>query len=74
MRFFMGVGKYTPNDAIAGDIGWKPAYIRQWSNVFRHWARCSIMEHDRINFKVFKRSIKRPMVELRIGAIEFVKC
>jgi hypothetical protein len=32
----MGVGKYTPNDAIAGDMGWKPAYIRQWSNVFRH--------------------------------------
>jgi hypothetical protein len=29
MRLFMGVGKYTPNDAIAGDMGWKPAYIRQ---------------------------------------------
>ena len=54
MRFFMGVGKYTPNDAIAGDMGWKPANIRQWLNVFRHWARCSIMEHDRINSKVFK--------------------
>jgi hypothetical protein len=54
MRFFMGVGKYTPNDAIAGDMECKPAYIRQWSNVFRHWARCSVMEHDRINFKVFK--------------------
>jgi hypothetical protein len=24
----MGVGKYTPNDVIAGDMGWKPAYIR----------------------------------------------
>ena len=59
MRFFMGAGKYTPNDAIAGDMGWKPTYIRQWSNVFRHWARCSIMEHDRINFKVFKWSIKK---------------
>jgi hypothetical protein len=45
MRFFMGVGKYTPYDAMAGDMGWKPPYIRQWSNVFRHWARCSIMEH-----------------------------
>ena len=54
MRFFMGVGKYTPNDDIAADMGWKQAYVRQWSNVFRHGARCSIMEHDRINFKVFK--------------------
>ena len=34
MRFSMGVGKYTPNDAIAGDMGWKPAYIRQWSNMY----------------------------------------
>jgi len=24
MRFYMGVGKYTPNLAISGDIGWKP--------------------------------------------------
>jgi hypothetical protein len=40
-------------------MGWKPANIKQWSNVFRHWARCSIMEHDRINFKVFKWSIKK---------------
>jgi hypothetical protein len=37
----------------------KPAYIRPWSNVFRHWARCSRMEHDKINFKVFKWSIKK---------------
>jgi hypothetical protein len=27
MRFFMGLSKYTPNDAMAGDMGWKPAYI-----------------------------------------------
>ena len=59
MIFFMGVGKYTPNDAIAGDMGWKPVYIRQWSNIFRHCARCSIMQHDRMNFKVFKWSIKK---------------
>jgi hypothetical protein len=46
---------------MAGDMGWKPAYmyIRQCSNVFRHWARCSIMEHDRIHFKVSKWSIKK---------------
>jgi hypothetical protein len=29
----MGVGKYTPNDVIAGDMGWKPAYIRQQTMV-----------------------------------------
>ena len=23
MRFYLGEGKYTPNDAIAGEMGWK---------------------------------------------------
>ncbi|XP_071151601.1 uncharacterized protein [Mytilus edulis] len=59
IRCFMGVGKYTPNDAIHGDMGWKPPSVKQWSSVFRHWKRCSIMTHDRINFKVFKWSIKK---------------
>lgn len=59
MRFYMGVGKYTPNDAVAGDMGWKPSYVRQWVNVFRHWSRCSKMDVDRINYKVFKWSIRK---------------
>lgn len=59
MRFFMGVGKYTPNDAIAGDMGWKPPCVKQWSSVLRHWARCSIMDPHRINFKIFKWSIRK---------------
>jgi hypothetical protein len=36
MRFYMRVGKYTPNDAVAGDMGWKPPYVKQWTNIFRH--------------------------------------
>ena len=39
MRFYMGVGKYTPNDAIQGDMGWRPPSVKQWTCVFRHWAR-----------------------------------
>ena len=55
----LGVGKYTPNDAIAGDMGWKPPCVRQWTNIFRHWSRCTKMDHNRINYKVFKWSIRR---------------
>ena len=33
MRFYMGVRKYTLNDAVAGDMGWKPPYVKQWTNV-----------------------------------------
>ena len=27
MRFFMGTGKYTPNLAVAGDMGWEPIFF-----------------------------------------------
>ena len=33
IRFFMGLGKYSPNDAINGDMGWKPLCVKQWSCV-----------------------------------------
>jgi CDP-diglyceride synthetase len=29
MRFYLGVGKYTPNLSVIGDMGWKPSIIRQ---------------------------------------------
>jgi hypothetical protein len=29
--FFMGLGEYSPNDAINGDMGWKPLCVKQWS-------------------------------------------
>ena len=28
MRFYLGVGKYTPNDAVAGEMGWQPPSVR----------------------------------------------
>ena len=58
IRFYMGVGKYTPNDAINGDMGWKPPCVKLWSCVLRHWSRLSNMNVQRINFKVFKWSYR----------------
>jgi hypothetical protein len=43
IRFFMGLSKYPPNDAINGDMGWKPPCAKQWSCVLRHWDRCNVM-------------------------------
>ena len=65
MRFYMGVGKYTPNDAVSGDMGWKPPYVKQWSNIFRHWARCTKMDKDRINYKVFIWSIRKSSYKIK---------
>ena len=36
-RFYLGVGKYTPNLSVIGDMGWKPSIIKQWSCVLRNW-------------------------------------
>ena len=28
--------------------------VKQWSCVFRHWARCNVMSTDRVNYKVYR--------------------
>ena len=65
MRFYMGVGKYTPNDAVSGDMGWKPPCVKQWINIFRHWSKCTKMDNNRINYKVFKWSVMKGSCKLK---------
>lgn len=40
----MNLGKYTPNDALNSDMGWKPMVVKEWSNIFRHWSRCNVVK------------------------------
>ena len=49
----MGVGKYTPNLSLYGDMGWMPCSVKQWSSVFRLWSRFCKMDNNRLNKKVF---------------------
>ena len=72
----MGLGKYSPNDAINGDMGWKPPCDKQWRCVFRHWARCYAMSTDRVNYKVFRWAFRnavrdRPFSLKRGGGMVF---
>ncbi|CAC5362851.1 unnamed protein product [Mytilus coruscus] len=39
IRTFMGVGKCIPIQAICGDMGWTPAYIRRQCNMIKLWHR-----------------------------------
>jgi hypothetical protein len=48
----MDVGKYTPNLALYGDMGWMPCIIKQWSSNFRTWPRFTNMCNNRLNKKV----------------------
>ena len=52
-RFYLGVGKYTPNAAIQGDMGWKTPWQNQWSCIFKNWKRLCNMPDDRLCKRVF---------------------
>ena len=52
MRFYLGFGKYTPNDAVAGENGCKPPYVRQWKSVCLYWSKLSVMSKDMLNKRI----------------------
>ncbi|XP_060597913.1 uncharacterized protein LOC132751716 [Ruditapes philippinarum] len=49
MRFFLGVGRYTPNVAVSGEMGWISPEIRQWKSIAIHLSRVSYMLDCRVN-------------------------
>ena len=53
-RYFMGVGRYTPNAAVNGDMGWDKPIIKQWSSVVNNWIKIKNMDDGRINKKIYK--------------------
>ena len=52
MRFFLGVGKYTPVAALEGEMGWEPSFIKQWTCTGRHFVRISCTPLNRINKRI----------------------
>ena len=52
-RFYLGVGKYTPNAAIQDDMGWKTPWQNQWSCIFKNWQRLCNMPDNRLCKRVF---------------------
>jgi hypothetical protein len=52
-RYYLGVGKFTPVDALRGDMGWSFPMHRQWLCVSRLWHRLVNMEDSRVNYRVF---------------------
>jgi hypothetical protein len=57
-RYFLGVGKYTPNAAVQGDTGLPPPWIDQWVSITRNWCRITCMNDSRLNKKIFLWSYK----------------
>ena len=52
-RFFLGVGKYAPNDVMLGDVGWDPPFVRQMQSTAKLWSRLSKLDDNRYPKKVF---------------------
>ena len=50
--FFLGVGRYTPNNAVIGEMGWRHPGQRIWKCVFKQWYRLTAMPLDRLNARV----------------------
>ena len=53
-RFFLGVGKFTPNAGVEGDMGWTPTEVRQWNCVIRLWGRLKSMDINRVLHKLHR--------------------
>ena len=52
MRYFLGVGKYTPSAAVLGEMGWIPCQVRQWKVVVSFWSRLSCTTSTRVNKRI----------------------
>ena len=52
-RYFLGVGKFTPNAAVQGDMGLKVPWQYQRVEMCRMWCRLVNMSEDRLNKRMF---------------------
>jgi len=49
----MGLGKYAPNAALLGDMGWQHPLYHQWISISRQWCRMVNMTSDCVNKRIF---------------------
>jgi hypothetical protein len=54
MRYYLGVGRRTPNVALQGEMGWSCSEKRQWVCVTRQWCRLRNLQETCINKTIFK--------------------
>ena len=57
--FFLGVGRYTSIAAVNGDMSWDSVYQQQWRNVMNQWCRIQLMDHNRLNYKIYQWSVSQ---------------
>jgi hypothetical protein len=73
-RFFMGVGRYTPNLAVQADMGWTSPWQRRWVSVVRQWCRLCNMPNTRLNKRVFVWANTRASNNCKNWVFRTTKC
>ena len=71
-RFFLGVGRYTHNAAVMGDMGWIPIYHTQWKIISSQWCKLINMEDNRMNRKLFAWADDVSLISKRVKNWNYV--
>ena len=53
MKTYMGVNRYAPKLAVAGDMGWIPGTICRKIQTLRYWNRLINLPNDRLTKRLF---------------------
>ena len=69
LRFFLGVGRYTANAAINGDMDYDTVYKQQRRNVMNQWCEIQIMDHNRLNYKYISGLSVKAILKEKAGHI-----
>ena len=72
-RFFLGVGRYTPNNAVLGEMGWTDPCERLWQCIFRQWYRMDCLSLDRLNGRVHAWALRLALRGIKNAYFKLVK-
>ena len=57
-RYFLGLGRYAPNVAVNGDMGWTTLEHRHWLSITRRWCRLISMDDELPTKRVFNNCLR----------------
>ena len=60
MKYFLGVNRFAPTQAVRGDMGWQTCQFRRKVNMIRLWNRLLSLDHNRLPKIVFNYEINSP--------------
>ena len=66
----MGVGKYSPNLAVQGNMGLTPVQVKQWKSIGRLWARFSLST-NRLNKRILLWSLANSSTRCKNRGFKF---